>query len=67
MEKLIKEIERLKNSAYALQKEIEGDGWSPWSMHQWSYLEGQITALSTILLYYCDMLGPCTAGSEEAK
>ena len=35
-----------------VQKEIESEGWSPYSMHQWMYLEGKLAAISEMLQYY---------------
>ena len=34
------------------QKALESEGWSPFSMHQWMYLEGKISMLNSVLYYY---------------
>jgi len=41
-----------RNRLSRVQKELEGDGWSPWSMHQWMYLEGKISAINEMIQYY---------------
>ena len=43
-------VERSRLSRW--QGELEKEGWSPWSMHQWMYLEGKIAGINEVLQYY---------------
>jgi len=52
MESLIEAFVVERSRLGTLQRSLENDGWSPWSMHQWMYLEGKIAAINEVLQYY---------------
>ena len=52
MDKLIEVYVLERSKLITWQKALEGEGWSPWSMHQWMYLEGKIAALNSVLYFY---------------
>ena len=52
MPDMIKAFVEERSRLRRVQQELESDGWSPWSMHQWMYIEGKISAINNMLQYY---------------
>lgn len=52
MESLIEVLIVKRSKLTKWQEALENDGWSPWSMHQWMYIEGKVAAMNEILQYY---------------